>query len=78
MEDEQMIKIVKEIGSDIKLFSDFLAKMCIFIALDSHVDNFKCDFETSRVNCKQFKGTFKFKATADNYHKIQEKKPIKV
>jgi hypothetical protein len=62
MNDDEMIRIVKELGSDIKLLSDFFAKMCLFIGLSGGVDKFNCDFETNQSkDGTSYKGSFKFR-----------------
>lgn len=61
LDEDEMVRTVKEVGSDVKLLSDFLAKMCLFIALDSHVEKFEFKFETTPANGKQYSGVFEFK-----------------
>ena len=62
MNDDEMIKVVKEVGSDIKLLSDFLAKLCGFIAISGGVSHFDCGFETNTdENGDSYKGSLKFK-----------------
>ena len=50
MNETQMIKIVKEIGNDATLFSDFLAKLSGYIYLTSNSTDFKSEVHTDYEN----------------------------
>lgn len=61
IESDDMVSLIKEIGSDPKLLSDFLAKLSGFIALSTGADKFNCVFDTTKTKkgvC--YTGVFKF------------------
>jgi hypothetical protein len=62
MNDDEMIKVVKEVGSDVKLLTNFLAKLSAFIAISTRAEHFDCGFASNQdKDGTSYKGLFKFK-----------------
>jgi hypothetical protein len=62
MKQEDMIALVKEVGSDVQIYQDFLAKLCGYIYITSNATKFKTQIETQyknmRIVCKLSYGAF--------------------
>ena len=69
MDEEEQLRIVKEVGSDVKLLGDFLAKLCLFIALDNGCDKTNIEFETTPTkDNKVYIGKFKYEVKPNSSH----------